>query len=113
MRHLELTEIALADLKSIRPYSQRTWGPERTAQYMSALRDTLKELLAGTVVSRTRDDLGPGLQMATSGRHRVFFEADSSRILTSACSTTAWTIGATSKLTKPTNKIGEPSSSRG
>jgi len=48
---------------------------------MSALRDTLKELLAGTVVSRTRDDLGPGLQMATSGRHRVFFEADSSRIL--------------------------------
>jgi toxin ParE1/3/4 len=76
VRHLELTEIARADLKSIRRYSQRTWGSDRTAQYMTALRDTLKGLLAGTVISRHRDDLRPGLQMATSGRHCVFFEAD-------------------------------------
>ena len=48
---------------------------------MAALRDALKGLLAGTVVSRNRDDLRPGLQMATSGRHCVFFEADQSRIL--------------------------------
>lgn len=81
MKHLELTEIARADLKSIRRYSQRTWGPDRTAQYMEALRETLKGLVAGTVISRTRDDLRPGLQMATTGRHRVFFEADESRVL--------------------------------
>jgi toxin ParE1/3/4 len=81
VRHLELTEIARADLKSIRRYSQRTWGADRTDQYMAALRDTLKGLLAGTVVSRDRDDLRPGLQVATSGRHCVFFEADQSRIL--------------------------------
>ena len=81
MRHLELTEIALADLKSIRRYSERTWGSDRTAEYMAALRDTMKGLLAGTVVSRNRNDLRPGLQMATSGRHRVFFEVDQSRIL--------------------------------
>ncbi len=68
MRHIDLTEIAGADLKSIRRYSQRTWGPDRTAQYMAALRDN-------------RDDLRPGLQMAISGRHCVFFEADQSRIL--------------------------------
>jgi toxin ParE1/3/4 len=48
---------------------------------MAALRDTIRGLLAGTVVSRNRDDLRPGLQMATSGRHCVFFEADQSRIL--------------------------------
>lgn len=78
MRHLDLAEIARADLKSIRRYSQRTWGPDRTTQYMAALRDTMKGLLVGTVVSRNRDDLRPGLQMATSGRH---FEADQSRIL--------------------------------
>jgi toxin ParE1/3/4 len=48
---------------------------------MADLRDTLKGLLAGTVVSRNRDDLRPGLQMATSGRHCVFFEANQSRIL--------------------------------
>jgi Plasmid stabilization system protein len=81
VRHLELTEIARADLKSIRRYSQRTWGPDRTAEYMVALRDTLKGLLTGTVVSRNRDDIRPGLKMVISGRHCVFFEADQSRIL--------------------------------
>lgn len=81
MRLLELTQIARADLRSIRRYSERTWGSDRTAEYMEALRDTMKGLLAGTVVSRNRNDLRPGLQMATSGRHRVFFEVDQSRIL--------------------------------
>ena len=42
MRHLEFTEIARADLKSIRRYSQGTWSLERTALYMDALRDTMK-----------------------------------------------------------------------
>jgi len=81
VRHLDLTEIARADVKSIRRYSQRAWGPERTVQYMARLRDTMKGLVAGTVVSRSRDDLRPGLHMAASGRHIVFFEADHSRIL--------------------------------
>jgi len=81
VRRIELTEIARADLKSIRRYSQGTWGPDRTAEYMAALRDTMKKLLAGTVVGRNRDDLRLGLQMATSGRHHLFFEADQSRIL--------------------------------
>ncbi len=48
---------------------------------MADLRDVMKGLRAGTVVSHNRNDLRPGLQMATSGRHCVFFEADESRIL--------------------------------
>jgi toxin ParE1/3/4 len=48
---------------------------------MGAIRDTLKGLVRGTVLTRNRDDLGPGLQMATSGRHCIFFEADQSRVL--------------------------------
>jgi toxin ParE1/3/4 len=48
---------------------------------MAAMRDTLKGILDGTVVSRNRADLKPGLRMATSGRHCVFFEADESRVL--------------------------------
>jgi len=48
---------------------------------MAGLRDTVKGVVAGTVASRKRDDLRAGLQMATSGRHCVFFEADQSRIL--------------------------------
>lgn len=72
MRRLELTEIARDDLKSIRRYSQRTWGPERTLQYLAGLRDTMKGLVAGTVLSRERNDLKPGLRMTASGRHCVF-----------------------------------------
>jgi plasmid stabilization system protein ParE len=48
---------------------------------MVAIRETLKGLVRGTVLSRNRDDLRPGLQMVTSGRHCIFFEADQSRVL--------------------------------
>jgi toxin ParE1/3/4 len=49
---------------------------------MAALRETLKGLVRGTVVGRNRDDLRPGLlQMAISGRHCIFFEANLSRVL--------------------------------
>jgi toxin ParE1/3/4 len=81
VRRLELTEIARADLESIRRYSVRTWGPDRTSQYMGAIRDTLKGLVRGTAVIRNRDDLRPGLQMASSGRHCIFLEANQSRVL--------------------------------
>lgn len=81
MKRLVLTEIARADLASIRRYSTRTWGRDQTTKYTDALRDTLKGLVRGTVVIRARDDLRPGIQMATSGRHCIFFEADDSRVL--------------------------------
>lgn len=81
MRRLELTETARADLKSIRRYSIREWGADRTAPYMTALSDVMKGLVAGTVIGRERSDLRAELRMVTSGRHCVFFEADSLRIL--------------------------------
>jgi toxin ParE1/3/4 len=81
VKRLELTEIARADLQSIRRYSTRTWGADQTARYMDGLRDTLKGLARGTVVVRHRDDLRQGLQMATSGRHCIFLEANEARVL--------------------------------
>jgi plasmid stabilization system protein ParE len=48
---------------------------------MNALRDTLKGVVRGTVITRSRDDLRPGIQMATSGRHCIFFESDEARVL--------------------------------
>ena len=81
MKRLVLTEIARADLASIRRYSTRTWGRDQTAKYMDALRDTMKGLVRGTVITRARDDLRPVILMATSGRHSIFFEADDSRVL--------------------------------
>lgn len=81
MKRLALTEIARADLASIRRYSTRAWGRDQTARYMDALRDTMKGLVRGTAVTRARRDLRAGIHMATSGRHSIFFEAGESRIL--------------------------------
>jgi toxin ParE1/3/4 len=81
VRRLELTEIARADLKSIRRYSTRTWGQDQTSRYIGAIRDTLKAIVRGTVVARNRDDLRPGLQVATCSRHCIFFGTDQTRIL--------------------------------
>jgi toxin ParE1/3/4 len=81
VKRLVLTEIARADLASIRRYSTRTWGRDQTSKYMDALRDTMTGLVRGTVVTRARDDLRPAIRMASSDRHSIFFEADESRIL--------------------------------
>ena len=62
-------------LKSARRYSLRRWGPERTAQYMAAVRDTVRGPLLKPS-SRKRPDLRPGLRMAISGQHCVFFVAN-------------------------------------
>ncbi len=66
MKRLDLTEIARADLASIRRYSTQTWGRDQTSTYMDDLRDTMKGLVRGTVGTRGRDDLKAGLQMATT-----------------------------------------------
>ena len=81
MKRLALTEIARADLASIRRYSTRIWGREQTTTYMDALRDAMKGIARGTVASRARDDIRPGIRMATCGRHSIFLEADEFRIL--------------------------------
>jgi toxin ParE1/3/4 len=81
VKRLVLTEIARADLASIHRYSTRTWGRDQTGKYLEALRDTMKGIVRGTVATRARNDLRPAIQMATSGRHSIFFEADESRIL--------------------------------
>ena len=96
---LELTEIARADLKSIRRYSQRAWGTERTDRYMQALRDTMKGLVGGTTVTRPRDDIRPDLRMAVSGRHCVFLEVTHECSCFASC-TSEWTIRVICNRTK-------------
>jgi toxin ParE1/3/4 len=71
VRRLELTESARADLTSIRRYSLRSWGTERTDRYMMALRDAMKDLVSGRGVGREREDLRPRLRMTASGRHCI------------------------------------------
>ena len=47
---------------------------------MATLRDTMKGMLRNTVISE-RDDLRPGLRMATSGRHCIFFETGDTTVI--------------------------------
>jgi plasmid stabilization system protein ParE len=46
---------------------------------MAGLRETMKGLVGGTVVSRERNDLKPGLRMTASGGHCV--ETNESHVL--------------------------------
>ena len=107
MRHLEFTEVARADLKSIRRYSQRTWGVDRTGQYMAALRDTMKGLVAGTIVVRNRDDLEPRLQMAGQRAPlRILGSGPVPRCCCS-CPPRRMDFHVTFKLTKPPTTLSE------
>jgi toxin ParE1/3/4 len=81
VKRLVLTEIARADLAKIRRYSARTWGRDQTSKYMDALRDAMKGLVRGTVLARARGDLRPGILMAKSGRHYIFFQKNDARVL--------------------------------
>jgi hypothetical protein len=97
VRRLELTESARADLKSIRRYSLRTWGAERTGRYMVALRETMKDLVSAessanvTTFDRSSEWSRAAVRLNTDiytqigdpytqGRHRQF-EAPSIRLL--------------------------------
>ena len=57
----------------------RTWGREQTAKYLGALQDTMKALIRGTAITRSRDDLWPASRMA-QGRHCTFFETHEANI---------------------------------
>lgn len=48
---------------------------------MSAMLDVFRGLATGSTISWKRDDLRPGILVAISGSHRIFFESDVSRIL--------------------------------
>jgi plasmid stabilization system protein ParE len=65
VKRLDLTDIARADLASIRRYSSRAWGRDQTVTYVNALRETFKALARDTVAGRARD----------------VFERDESRVL--------------------------------
>jgi plasmid stabilization system protein ParE len=95
VKRLILTEIAKSDLASIRRYSTRTWGRHQTSKYIDDLRDTMKGLVRGTVITRARDDLRPGVLMAPSGRHSIFFEPTTPESWWFAFSTAGWTTADT------------------
>ena len=73
---LELTDAALADLRSIRSYTLETWGEEQEDKYLDELWSRFEELLADPQRWRSRDDLFPGCQLAPQGKHVILFRIE-------------------------------------
>ena len=74
---LDLTEAAIADLRSIRLYTLHTWGQEQEKRYIDMLWDTFAKILAKPDIYRFRHDLFPGCQIAAAGKHVVLFRVNS------------------------------------
>lgn len=73
MKGFVLTPAAQADIEAIWDYSARRWGEDQAARYLQAIRDTCRELVAGTRASRPVD-IRPGYNRCQSGSHNLYFK---------------------------------------
>lgn len=86
---LEFTHAAVTDLQSIRDYTFATWGESQEAAYLEAMWSRFAEIMESPGRWRKREDLFPGCQIASQGRHVILFRIEGSvlqivRILHSA-----------------------------
>lgn len=70
---LELTDAALADIQSIRCYTLEQWGERQEELYLQALWEKLELISKYPQQYRSRNDLFPGCQLATEGKHVILF----------------------------------------
>jgi toxin ParE1/3/4 len=70
---LEITEAAIADIRSIREYTVLQWGERQDEIYSDRLWRRFEEILADSSSYRFRHDLFPGCQLASEGRHVILF----------------------------------------
>ena len=71
--NLEFTKAAVGDLKSIRQYTLDTWGGEQEEVYLNDLWKKFEDILDDPSRWRFRNDLFPGCQIASQGRHVILF----------------------------------------
>lgn len=71
--NLEFTKAAVGDLKSIRQYTLETWGGEKEEVYLNDLWKKFEYILDDPSRWRFRNDLFPGCQIASQGRHVILF----------------------------------------
>ena len=70
---LDLTEAAVADIRSIRTYTVRAWGKRQDELYQARLWKRFEEILAHSSSYRFRHDLFPDCQLAAEGKHVILF----------------------------------------
>ena len=70
---LEITDAAIADIRSIREYTLLQWGERQDEIYADLLWKRFEEILTDASPYRFRHDLFPGCQIASEGRHVILF----------------------------------------
>lgn len=71
--NLDFTKAAVGDLKSIRQYTLETWGGGQEEVYLNDLWKKFEHILDDPSRWRFRNDLFPGCQVASQGRHVILF----------------------------------------
>ena len=71
--NLEFTKAAVGDLKSIRQYTLEIWGGGQEEVYLNDLWKKFEHILDDPSRWRFRNDLFPGCQVASQGRHVILF----------------------------------------
>ncbi len=80
---LELTQAALADLRSIRRYTLKRWGKAQEQHYIDLIWRKFSDLQATRDRCRFRNDLFPNCQVAAVEKHVVLFrvQADTLQVV--------------------------------
>ena len=73
---LDFTNAAVADLQSIRDYTQETWGADQERIYLESMWNRFEEMLANPDRWRLREDLFPGCQITAQGKHVILFRIE-------------------------------------
>lgn len=71
---LRLSKSAKRDLQNIFSYTKRTWGIEKEERYLNALYDRFEQITNDPSRWKFRDELYPGSQSSSVGKHIIFFK---------------------------------------
>jgi toxin ParE1/3/4 len=72
-RKLRLTPEAHADVRDIRRYTARRWGPQQRDIYAATLRLAMRGLLDYPERGRSRDEFYPGCRSPPVEEHVIFY----------------------------------------
>ncbi len=81
MRRLVFAERARADIGRIRRQSLRTWGAERTANYLAELISAMDRIRTRSSPGVARDTIARGYRSLRCGRHVIYFRLSADEAL--------------------------------
>ncbi len=73
MRRLVVADKARSDIGSIRRHSLKTWGAERTTDYLAELVSAMDRIRTRSSPGVARDTIARGYRSLRCGRHVIYF----------------------------------------